>query len=244
MSVNVFAPGRFARLIASDAANISRDPTLMAATVLSVVPTLAAAGLWTTANVAVQAQFGLSGFMTYLLPFIFCLPPFLVGWVTGFLFLEDRDDGPLMALDVTPVGKGGFFAYRVSVTGVLAAAITLLAWALLIPESGAGMALLLAVLIALEAVAAALVLPAVARNKVEGLALTKLTNLLAVVPLVAAIPSPWRYLAAPVPTFWVGELLHVSATSYLPDAIVVPMALVTHIAAAWAAYRFAIRRVG
>lgn len=244
MSNSVFAPRRFARLISSDAVNISRDPTLLFATVLSVVPTILAAWLWTTANVAVQTQFGLAGFMGYMLPFIFCLPPFLVGWVTGFLFLEDRDDGPLMALDVTPVGKKGFFAYRVSVTAVLAAAITVIAWVLLIPDSGPGLAILLAVLIALEAVAAALILPAIARNKVEGLALTKVTNLFAVAPLIAIIPSPWRYLAAPIPTYWVGELLGVSGVDYLPYWLVAAIALVTHAAAAWGAYRLAISRVG
>jgi len=244
MSTSVFAPKRFFRLISSDAVNISRDPTLLFATLLSVVPTIIAATLWTTANAAVEAQFGLAGFMGYMVPFISCLPPLLIGWVTGFLFLEDRDDGPLMALDVTPVGKAGFFAYRVSVTAFIAAAITLLAWFLLLAESGLGMAILLMVLVALEAVAAALVLPAIARNKVEGLALTKVTNLLSVAPLIAIVPSPWRYLAAPIPTYWVGELLHISGVDYLPFWLVAAIALVTHAAAAWGAFRLAINRVG
>ncbi len=42
----------------------------------------------------------------------------LIGWVTGFLLLEDRDDGPLLAVDVTPIGKCGFLAYRVQRHGV------------------------------------------------------------------------------------------------------------------------------
>jgi hypothetical protein len=35
--------------------------------------------------------------------------------------LEDRDDGALLALDVTPPGKAGFLAYRVTVTAGVAA---------------------------------------------------------------------------------------------------------------------------
>ena len=59
----------------------------------------------------------------------------LIGWVTGFLLLEDRDEGTLLALDVTPVGKSGFLLYRVGVTATLAVALTLYAWPLVIPEA-------------------------------------------------------------------------------------------------------------
>ena len=54
--------------------------------------------------------------LRYLAPIVFVLPALLIAWVTGFLMLEDRDDRALLALDVTPPGKAGFLAYRVTVT--------------------------------------------------------------------------------------------------------------------------------
>ena len=57
-----------------------------------------------------------------------------------------------------------------------------------------------------EAVIAAALLPALARNKVEGLALTKLTNIMAVVPLLALLPSPWRFAARAGAKLLAGEM--------------------------------------
>jgi len=62
-------------------------------------------------------------------------------------------------------------------------------------------------MVALDAVGSALILPALARNKVEGLALTKVTNIFGMVPLVALVPGPWRFVGGVVPTFWVGEVI-------------------------------------
>ena len=106
MSVfSVFAPARFGRMFVSDAANVSRDPTLLFAVLLSVVPAIAFA-LWRQdMDAAALGAFGLPDLSRYVLPIVICLPAFLVSWVTGFLFLEDRDEKTLLALDITPVGR-------------------------------------------------------------------------------------------------------------------------------------------
>ncbi len=241
---SVFAPRRFARLIASDAINISRDPMLLFAIVLSALPSLA---LWLGRDgidEAAATAFGIQGFARYLVPVVLLVPAMLIGWVTGFLLLEDRDDGPLLALDVTPVGKSGFFAYRVTVTALVTAAVTLAAVRLVLPDSGWGLTLLLSALVASNAVLVAAVLPAVARNKVEGLALTKLINIASAVPLLAIIPSPWRYLGGIVPSYWFGELLMLSDMRYLAEPLVVIMAIASHLLAALVLFRLLGNRAG
>lgn len=203
----IFVPRRFVRLMVSDAKNIGRDPMLMTVSGLSIAPVIA---FWlgkAAMDDAALAAFGVDHISRYVAPMVLVLPALLVGWVTGFLMLEDRDDGALLALDVTPPGKAGFLAYRVTVTAGVAAVITLLAAPLVITEFGGGVVALIALFIAAEAVIAALLLPAVARNKVEGLALTKLTNIASLAPLVAFAPYPMRYAAGLAPPFWVGELL-------------------------------------
>jgi fluoroquinolone transport system permease protein len=242
--LSVFAPQRFGRLFASDALNVGRDPTLIFATMLSLAPAIAfffgQAPLDEAANIA----FGIEGFSRYVAPVAICLPAYLIGWVTGFLFLEDRDEGTLMAIDITPVGKAGFMGYRSAVTVVIAFAVTLLGAWLIVPQADAATTVLLAVLVALQAVAAAFVLPAIARNKVEGLAVTKLTNIFAVAPLIAIIPSPWRYLGGIVPSFWVGEMFGLSDTRYLPVPAIAVLALASHVVVAILLYRLMRRRAG
>jgi fluoroquinolone transport system permease protein len=242
--LGVFAPRRFGRLFLSDTKNVSRDPTLIFATLLAIVPAVAFYFGAEAMDRAAFAAFGLEQLSRYVAPVALCLPAFIIGWVTGFLFLEDRDDGPLLALDVTPAGKRGFMAYRISVTMLLAVAVTAVGVPIMIPDVGWPVWTLLAALVALQAVASALVLPALARNKVEGLAITKLTNIAAMAPLLAIFPSPLRYLGGIVPTFWIGELLNLSGKPYLPIAAVAALALASHVAAAAFFYRLSQRRAG
>lgn len=206
MSV-VLRPRTFARLLSSDALNISRDPMLIFAIVMSILPAIGLSLGQRALDEAALSAFGLPDISRYLAMAVLVLPAVLIGWVTGFLLLEDRDDGVLVAVDVTPIGKTGFLLYRVTITAIVGAVITAGAVYLVAPWMEPAAKVIAVLFVAVEAVLAAVLLPAIARNKVEGLALTKLTNIAAVVPLLALIPSPWRYLAGIVPTYWIGELL-------------------------------------
>ena len=245
MTTNVFAPHRLRRLFAADAVNIARDPTLLYVVVLSVLPALAGFFFRDALNSAVESNFGLAGVFEMILPMLLCLPAFLLGWVTGFLFLEERDDGPLLAVDTTPVGKRGLMAYRIATAATLTFAMTLFACALLLPERGIAVALAVAVMVAADAVCVALVLPALARNKVEGLALIKVANVFAMAPLLALVPGAWRFAGGLVPTFWIGELI-LNAPDF-PDAgflLAAGAGIATHLLVVWLFFRLQARRAG
>lgn len=241
---SVLAPRRFGRLFVSDALNVARDPTLIFATVFSLMPSVAFFVGQESMDRAAEAAFGVAGASLYVAPVALCLPAYLIGWVTGFLLLEDRDEGTLAAIDVTPVGKAGFMGYRVAITAVLTIAVTVFGARLVVPGAGWAFVALLAVLVSLQAVSAAFVLPALARNKVEGLAVTKLTNIAAIAPLLAIVPSPWRYLAGIVPSFWVGEMFGLSGARYLSMPVIVALALASHVAVALLFYELMQRRAG
>lgn len=245
MSTNVFSPARFLTLFGSDTRNVSRDPTLLFAITFSFAPAIVVYFWGDALNAAAESALGLSNIIFYTMPVVISLPAFLIGWVSGFLFLEDRDDGPLLALEVTPVGKQGFIAYRSGVTMSLTFVLTFVACQFILPDYSAVMHAFLSLLVALEALAAAFVLPAVARNKVEGLALTKLTNLAGVIPLVALIPSPLRYIAGIIPPYWLGELMGLAGTpTELPMAVIIAIALATHVGLAVLLYRMLANKVG
>lgn len=240
----LFSPRRFWLLLTGDALNIARDPMLVFAAAMSLLPALALALFRGPMDDAAQAAFGIAGFSRYVVPLALLVPASLIGWVTGFLMLEDRDEGTLIAIDVTPMGKTGFFAYRAALTALLGAAVTLYAWPLIMPALPPLTVLALALVVAANAVAFAVVLPALARNKVEGLALTKLTNLAAVVPLLAAIPSPLRYVAGVFPSYWVGELFGLTDVAPLPLWTGAPLAFAVNGAALWLLFRLLARRAG
>lgn len=212
----LFSPRRLQRLVSSDANNIARDPMLLVASVMSLLPALVFWLCREPLDEAARAAFGVASISVYVAPVALLLPATLIGWVTGFLLLEDRDEGTLLALDVTPIGKTGFLAYRVAVTAALTSAVTLYGCLLVLPGVSVVVVLAIVAIVATTAVASAVVLPAVAGNKVEGLALTKLTSLLAIVPLLAAVPSPLRYVAGIVPGYWLGEILHLTEVAAAP----------------------------
>lgn len=240
----LLAPHRLWRLVSGDAINIARDPMLLFATALSFAPALALYLGEASMNAAADAALGIDSLSRYVLPVALLVPASLLGWVTGFLLLEDRDEGTLLALDVTTVGKSGFLAYRIAVTAALAVVITLYAWPLVMRDKPPELVLSIAALVAMNAIAFAVLLPAIARNKVEGLALTKLTNLLVLAPLLAAIPSPLRYAGGIIPSYWVGELLALTEVAPLTLWIALPIALAVNLAAVVALFRLFARRTG
>ncbi len=235
---------RIGRLIAFDAMSISRDATLIFSMVLSFALPIGFALFRARLNRLALDTTGIADVARYAAPLVLILPALLIGWVTGFLLLEDRDDNTLTAIAVTPLGKLGFVGYRVSVTAAVVFAIVAASAPLVIPATPPWVALLIALLIAAESVMVAAILPAIARNKVEGLALTKVINIAAVLPFVAIVPSPWRYLAGVVPSYWVGELLALSSRSYLSLAAAAVIAVAVHAAAMTAALRLAGRTGG
>ena len=224
--------GRWRRIIHYDLRNIARDPMLLIVLVMSALPALGLAIWRTDIDAAASAAFGTPGFTRYLIPVTLVLPALLIGWVVGFLTLEDRDEGALTAVAITPLGARGYLGYRAALAAILTLVLTVYGIVLLLPEASLGIAIVLTLLVAIEAVLSAAVLPAVARNKVEGLALTKLTNILSVVPLLALLPAPWRYLFAVVPSYWIGELLLVPSAETLPLIWLAGLALLVHGAAA------------
>ena len=94
------------------------------AIVLSVLPSLGLHLFHEAIDAAAFRSFGAKGISAALTAVASVPPATSTGWVTGFLLLEDRDDGPLLAIDVTPIGKLGFIIYRVLVTALVTAAIT------------------------------------------------------------------------------------------------------------------------
>lgn len=217
--------------VRGDLANLRRDPMLVAA---MAAPLL----------VGALVRFGvpratdlieLTEHLPLILGFSMLLAPTLAGFVMGFLLLEEREDRILDAIAVTPLGTGGFFAYRLwwpVLTGGLGAALVALLSGITTVEVGRLVAAV--VLAAATGGLITLVLAVLAGDRVQGLALGKLTG----VTLMAAVgfqllPQPWRWLLAPVPQVWV-----IDAVAG-PDRVLlsVVIGLFLHVGLGWMLWR-------
>ncbi len=152
--------------------------------------------------------FDLAPYHTLIASFVVLTVPMIVGVVLGFLLLDQKDDRTLSALQVTPLGLGGYLVYRLGVPVAISVIMTLVA----VPLTGlAGFrpAVLLPAALAAAPLAPvyALLLAAFARDKVQGFALMKAAGFLNWPPLLAWFaPLPWQWAFGCVPTYWPAKL--------------------------------------
>ena len=134
--------------------------------------------------------------------------PILLAYVSVMVVLEERDDGLARYLAVTPLGRGGYLLSRVCVPVLAGTAYTLplLAFCSL-TAPGPWMTALLALAGGMSGAISALLVPAFAGNKVEGMALVKLSTLvLAGLFVPFFLDGPISCAAAFLPSFWMAKL--------------------------------------
>ena len=195
-----------------DAKNVGRDPMLRAMIGLPIVIALA----MRLALPAVLTQLGalLRLDLLPLYPLIagytlLVIGPMVCGMVIGFLLLDQRDDGTLAALRVTPLPIGHYLAYRLAAPMLVSLPMTLAAFPAAGLQTPTLSQLLVAALVSAPlAPVFALALATLAANKVQGFALVKVANLLLLAPLLAnALPARWRFTFGIVPTYWPAQLI-------------------------------------
>ena len=179
------------------------------------VPLLAAAALrlllplaegWITAYFQAGAVLAPYYLISDLL--VAVVAPVLLAYVSVMVVLEERDDGLTRYLAVTPLGRGGYLLTRVFVPVLLGAAYTVpLLACLSLTRPAPWLILPLALSGGLSGAISALLVPAFAGNKVEGMALVKLSTLvLTGLFLPFFLDGPLQYAAAFLPSFWMARL--------------------------------------
>ncbi len=205
-------------LLRADARNIAREPPLWASALL---PWAFALGLRFGFDHLVDFAspwVDLELYRLHIAAFLVVTPAMMIGWVVGFLLLDERDEKILAAIEATPLGRDGFIRYRMILPTLLAlvvgVAIHLCSGLVTSGFLQATAAILLA---SLAAPLLALFLVAFADNKVEGLAMAKLGSLFVFLPFPAAlVGGRWWSVAHLLPGTWSlrvfsGELVGLSA---------------------------------
>ncbi|SFL80530.1 fluoroquinolone transport system permease protein [Gracilibacillus orientalis] len=132
------------------------------------------------------------------------MAPLMIGMLYGFIILDERDEGVLLFYAVTPITKTGYLFARILapiiVTFIISFAAVLIqgliVWDVIT-------FLPVAILLALQSPVVTLLLASLASNKVEGLALTKVINLMLLAPLLDYVIShPIIKITAIFPIYW------------------------------------------
>ncbi len=141
-------------------------------------------------------------FYAAITPVIFC-------FITAMVMLEERDDHIDRYLFVTQLGRFGYYVSRV----VLPAAFSFMVTAILLPAcklSDLSVLELLFLSLAgtLQGIIIALLVVGFSANKLEGMAVTKVSSLVMLGALAPYfIPGPYRYLLSFMPSFWTGMVI-------------------------------------
>lgn len=139
-------------------------------------------------------------FLSVLTPYMFCFASCMV-------MLDEQDDNIAAYFAVTPVGKRGYLLSRLVIPTFFSyvVCVLLLIWFPLSKLTAAGI-LMLPVLSCAMSIVASMLIVSFAGNKVEGMALSKLSGL-----MMLGIPVPFfmnggvQYLFAFLPSFWIAK---------------------------------------
>ena len=152
-------------------------------------------------------------FLASLTPAMFC-------FIAAMVMLEERDDHIDRYLSATALGRNGYFISRIVLPALGAFAITavLLPVFHLSPLSAAAI-VLLSLTGTLQGIIIGLLIVTVSCNKLEGMAVTKLSSLMmlgAVIPCF--VPAPFSFGFSFLPSFWMGKaMMEGSLLSLLPS---------------------------
>jgi len=167
--------------------------------------------------------------------------PVLLGFVIGVLFIEERDEGTLLALQASPLSLRSFLGYRLVMAMVLNVLLTMIAVLLANLVSISWLELLAsAALASLGVPIVALVYVVYIKNKVQALMLLKPVQMWGGVPvLLFFVPTPWQWIGSVLGPLYYPMRLFWSATDGLTEWwLLVPGFIIPGVALLWLLRRF------
>ncbi len=167
--------------------------------------------------------------------------PVLLGVVIGILFIEERDEGTLLALQATPLSLRSFLGYRLLAAMGLSVVFTLIGVPLAGLVSISPLELLAAALLASLAVPlVALAYAVYLQNKVQAVTAIKLVQAWGGLPaLLYFAPTPWQWIGSvPGPLYYPMRLFWSAADGRADWWLILPGLVIQGAALLWLLRRF------
>lgn len=149
--------------------------------------------------------------------------PIMFAFVGVMVILSEADSGITRAIAVTPVGKDGYLFSRIVLPAVASSVYGLIITMMFrISAMSFAQIALLSVLCAPVGITTSVMVVSLAKNKVEGMALTKMSGLMIMgLPAAVFVPAPLQYLAGVFPSFWMTKMIITANYLYLLPTVLV-----------------------
>lgn len=215
--------------IRNDIKQIVRDPimAIMLAAPMFTIVLFKLLLIFLTPLLQSQTGFDVVPYYEYVFAFVLLINTGLLGIITGFLMLDDRDGNIVQLMSVTPLGKGGYLANRLVIASVASLFYTIAAYFILdLVEMPFYSMLLMPVLSAIYSAILGLLLFSGAGDKVKGLTFAKALNMLVLFAFADLFAVSWFiYFAWFFPPYWIAAII--KSPNSLFEII---MAIVVHLA--------------
>lgn len=141
--------------------------------------------------------------------FVMVMTAVMTGMIGAFLLLDERDEGIGLYYRITPMGGRAYLVARLGIPMIWAFLTSLIVIGFFaLAMNNITVMLISALLATFQGVIACMLLAVMAGNKVEGLALAKIVNIMALgLPAAWFISPPYKYLLFFLPSFWMGEFI-------------------------------------
>lgn len=206
----------------NDLVQIARDPILLVLMFAPILMLVAFKLLLFIALPYVEKTTGMdaTAYFPYILSFSLLMIPGMLGIVTGFMMLDDKDGKITDLLSVTPMGRNGYLANRLSLGSFLSLFYCFIGYYMLqVWSIPFGTLILLTLMFAFYSASFSLLLFGSAEDKVKGLTLAKGLNLINVFAFTDLFGLPWlTALSWLFPSYWFTRVIH-DPTSMLAIAM-------------------------
>lgn len=152
--------------------------------------------------------------------FLLTMTPAMIAIMCAFIVLDERDEGISLYYNITPSAGWNYLIARIGLPMVWAFASSVVVVLLFgLAVDNISVILTVSVIATLQGIIFFMLLVSLAGNKVEGLALSKITNIISLglfVPWFLA--APYSFLFGFLPSFWIGQMIYFASQygQYIP----------------------------
>ena len=173
-----------------------------------------------------KTGFDVMPYTSYVFSFILLMNSGMLGIVTGFMMLDERDGNIAQLLEVTPLGRNGYLINRLSFASILSVLYCLISFAVFsLVNLPFYSVILLCFLSAIYAAIIGLLIYSGADDKVKGLTFAKGLNSLVLFAFTDLFALNWlTFISWFFPPYWVTMMIK------SPDSFIVSfLALIIHV---------------
>lgn len=153
--------------------------------------------------------FDITPYLGYIEGFMVLLSPGMLGAVTAFMMIDERDDGIYTLMSVTPLGFRGYIANRLMMPFVLSMAYALVSHFIMNLVTVHPLSLMVLLVVSgMQGISTALILFTIADDKVKGLTLAKMLDSLMITSAGDLLGIPWvSVVCGALPFYWTTKLM-------------------------------------